>query len=81
MMRVTDQKGVERRAVASIPTQLKGHHDQRPELFEMIRKVATTGDPLGKEAQRRLTEIEKLFIPKKPPKPTKTKAKLKAATG
>jgi hypothetical protein len=51
----------ERRAVDAIPVLLEGHQDQGPELFEMIRKVATAGDPLGEEAERRLAEIEKLF--------------------
>ncbi len=69
----------EQRAVAAIPALLKGHQDQGPELFEMIRKVATAGDPLGKEAQGRLTEIEKLFIPRKIVKPKKPKARSKSA--
>ena len=67
----------ERRAVAAIPVLLEGHQDQGSELFEMIRKVATAGGPLGKEAQRRLTEIEKLFIPGKTVKPKKPKARSK----
>jgi hypothetical protein len=71
----------ERRAVAAIPTLLKGHQNQGPELLEMIRKVATAGDPLGKEAQRRLTEIEKLFSPKKTVKSKKAAVKLKEVTG
>jgi hypothetical protein len=71
----------ERQAVAAIPTLLEGHQDQSPELLEMIRKVATAGDPLGKEAQRRLKEIEKLFTPKKTVKSKKSAAKLKEAAG
>jgi pimeloyl-ACP methyl ester carboxylesterase len=71
----------ERRAVAAIPTLLEAHQDQGPELLEMIRKVATAGDPLSKEAQRRLTEIEKLFTPKKTVKSKKSAIKLKEAAG
>lgn len=69
----------DRRAVAAIPNLLEGHQDEGPELFEMIRRVATAGDSLGKEAERRLKEIEKLFIPKKTVNPKKTSAKLKQA--
>jgi pimeloyl-ACP methyl ester carboxylesterase len=69
----------EQQAVAAIPTLLKGHQGQGPELFEMIRKVVTAGDPLGKEAQGRLTEIEKLFVPRKTAKPKKPKARSKSA--
>ena len=47
----------------------------------MIRKVATAGGPLGKEAQKRLTEIEKLFAPKKNTKTKKASPKLKAVAG
>jgi hypothetical protein len=71
----------ERRAVAAIPVLLEGHQDQGPKLLEMIRKVATAGDPLGKEAQRRLTEIEKLFTPQKTVKSKKAAVKLKEAAG
>ncbi len=71
----------ERRAVDAIPTLLKGHQDQGPELFEMVRKVATAGGPLGEEAQKRLTEIEKLFDPQKKAKPKKPSPKLKAVAG
>jgi pimeloyl-ACP methyl ester carboxylesterase len=61
----------ERRAVEAIPVLLEGHQDQGPELFEMIRKVATAGDPLGEEAERRLAEIEKLFALDKSVAPSK----------
>ncbi len=71
----------ERRAVAAIPTLLKVHPDGGAELFEMIRKVATAGGPLGKEAQKCLTEIEKLFAPKKNTKTKKASPKLKAVAG
>ncbi|MGD9138250.1 MAG: hypothetical protein PVH42_15915 [Desulfobacterales bacterium] len=43
----------DQRAVGTIPTLLEGHQDKGPELFEMIRKIAATGDPLGKEAKQR----------------------------
>ncbi len=64
----------ERRAVAAIPTLLEGHQDRGPELFEIIRKVATAGDPLGKNAQQRLAEIERIFISRKAVKPKNKKA-------
>jgi hypothetical protein len=47
----------------------------------MIGKIATAGDPLGKEAKQRLTEIEKLFTPKKTVKSKKAAVKLKEVTG
>ncbi len=55
----------DRRALAAIPTLLKGHEKDGPKLFDMIRRVVTAKGPLGNESQKRLEEIEKLFIPKK----------------
>ena len=71
----------ERRAVEAIPTLLAGHQDVGPELFEMIRKVATAGGPLGKKAKQRLKEIEKLFIPKKTATRKKTGTKVRPGAG
>jgi pimeloyl-ACP methyl ester carboxylesterase len=53
----------ERRAIAAIPQLLAGIEDEGPELFKMIRKVATASGSLGTEAQSRLAEIKALFIP------------------
>lgn len=56
-MILLDQK----QAVAAIPTLLDGYPDHGPELYQMIVEIATAGDALGEEAQRRLKEIEVLF--------------------
>jgi poly(3-hydroxyalkanoate) synthetase len=71
----------ERRAVETIPALLKGHEDEGPGLFEKIRKVATAAGPLGKKAEQRLKEIEKLFIPKKPATRKKTDTKVQPVAG
>jgi pimeloyl-ACP methyl ester carboxylesterase len=71
----------DRKALEAISTLLEGHQDQGPELFDMIKKVATAGDPLGKEAEKRLKEIEELFVPKKTVKPKKANAKAQAVAG
>jgi len=55
----------ERRAVEAIPQLLVGNEDAGPELFEMIRKVATASGALGEEAELRLAEIKMLFVPEK----------------
>ncbi|MDM8555870.1 DUF3141 domain-containing protein [Desulfococcaceae bacterium HSG7] len=59
----------ERRAVAAIPQLLAGFEDAGPELFKMIRKVATASGSLSTEAQLRLEEIKALFIPASKYKP------------
>jgi hypothetical protein len=51
----------ERRAVDAIPTLLEGYPDHGPELYAMIREIATASGPLSEEANRRLAEIEALF--------------------
>jgi pimeloyl-ACP methyl ester carboxylesterase len=71
----------DRHAVAAIPKLLEGHQDQGPKLFDMIKKIATAGDPLGKEAEKRLKEIGELFLPKKPGTPKKADAKIQAVAG
>ncbi len=71
----------ERRAVETIPTLLEEDKEKGPKLFEMIRKTVTAAGPLGKEAEQRLKEIEKLFIPKKPATRKKTDIKVQAAAG
>jgi pimeloyl-ACP methyl ester carboxylesterase len=55
----------DRRALETIPRLLEGDLEKGPELFEMIKRVATAAGALGKESQKRLKEIETLFIPKK----------------
>ncbi len=50
-----------RRALKAIPTLLKGHEDQAPQLLTDITKVATAGRPLGPESKKRLAEITQLF--------------------
>jgi hypothetical protein len=47
----------------------------------MIKKIATAGDPLGKEGEKRLKEIEELFLPKKTGTPKKADAKIQAVAG
>ena len=71
----------ERRAVETIPALLEEDKEKGPKLFEMIRKTVTAPGPLGKEAEQRLKEIEKLFIPKKPANRKKTDTKVQAAAG
>jgi pimeloyl-ACP methyl ester carboxylesterase len=71
----------DRQAVEAIPKLLDGHMDDGPKLYEMIKKVATAGDPLGKEAERRLQEIENLFVPKKTAAPKKTDTKDQVVAG
>jgi hypothetical protein len=71
----------DRQAVAAIPNLLEGHQNQGPKLFDMIKKIATAGDPLGKEAEKRLKEIEELFLPKKTGTPKKADAKIQAVAG
>jgi pimeloyl-ACP methyl ester carboxylesterase len=71
----------DRQAVAAIPKLLEGHQDQGSKLFDMIKKIATAGDPLGKEAEKRLKEIEELFLPKKTGTPKKADAKIQAVAG
>lgn len=50
----------ERRAVETIPLLLKGFK-QVPELLDDLKRVVTAAGPLGKEAQRRLDEMERMF--------------------
>ncbi len=64
----------ERRALATIPHLLAGHQNEGPELFARIESVVTAAGQLGDEGQRRLKEIEKLFIPKKTGAPKKKSA-------
>ncbi len=59
----------ERRAVDAIPVLLKGREGEARQLLKVVHKVATTGGPLGDEAQRRLGEVEKLFASPPPAEP------------
>ncbi|HMK34614.1 MAG TPA: DUF3141 domain-containing protein [Desulfomonilaceae bacterium] len=52
----------ESRAVELIPELLKGHEKEGPRLLEHIRMVATAGGPLHEEGQRRLAQVERLFV-------------------
>jgi hypothetical protein len=52
-----------RQALQAIPTLLVDYPDQGPELYELIREVATAGGRLGREAEERLIEIKPLFFP------------------
>lgn len=56
----------ERRAVETIPLMLKGREGEAWQLLEAVRKVVTAGGPLNEEAQRRLSEVEKLFAASQP---------------
>lgn len=64
----------ERRALETIPKMLKGHQNEGPELFARMKTIATAAGALGDEGQRRLKEVEKLFIPKKKVAAKKTRA-------
>lgn len=64
----------EQKAVEAIPKLLDGYPAHGPVLYEMIREVATADAPLVAEAERRLTEIEKWFVPEKSVGSTKTNA-------
>ena len=52
----------EKRAIALIPELLKGYENEGPQLLEYVRQVATAGGPLGEEAQKRLVQLERLFV-------------------
>jgi pimeloyl-ACP methyl ester carboxylesterase len=67
----------EQRAIKTIPTLLQKHQDEGPALLEMIKRIALADGKIGEEAQRRLAEIEKLFVLSKPRKAKKTIAKKK----
>jgi pimeloyl-ACP methyl ester carboxylesterase len=58
----------ENRAVTLIPELLKGHENECPQLLEYVRQAATAGGPLGEEAQKRLAQIELLFVSPPPVK-------------
>jgi hypothetical protein len=58
----------ERRAIASIPAMMKGHENEARKSLDFVRRIVTAGEPLGKEAQKRLEEVEKLFGAAKPAK-------------
>jgi hypothetical protein len=51
----------EKRAVALIPELLKRDAHDGEQLFDMIRKTVTAGDPLQKEGQKRLAQVEHMF--------------------
>ena len=51
----------EKRAVALIPTLIKGHSDEWSKLLVVVRGIATAGGPLNEEGERRLAELERLF--------------------
>jgi pimeloyl-ACP methyl ester carboxylesterase len=53
----------DQRAIGAIPDLLKDHQEHGPQLYEMIRKVATASGPLGRASHQRMKEIEKLFNP------------------
>ncbi len=49
------------KALNTIPILLQGHEDQAPQLLNDIKRVATAGGPLGKEAKKHLKEITPFF--------------------
>jgi pimeloyl-ACP methyl ester carboxylesterase len=53
----------EARAVELIPALLKGHETEGPRLFDIVRRIATAAGPLSEEGERRLAEMEQIFIP------------------
>lgn len=56
----------ERRAIEAIPLMLKDHAGKCRQLLETIRRVVTADGPLSEEAQKRLAEVEKLFVGAEP---------------
>jgi pimeloyl-ACP methyl ester carboxylesterase len=52
----------EDRAVELIPELLKGHEDKGPQLLEYIRRIVYADGSLSEEGQRRLAQVEKLFM-------------------
>jgi len=56
----------ESRAIELIPKLLQGHEDKGPQLLEYIRQIVYADGSLSEEGQRRLAQVEKLFIPQPP---------------
>ncbi|MDA8138334.1 MAG: DUF3141 domain-containing protein [Desulfobacteraceae bacterium] len=56
----------EARALALLPSLLKGHEEHGPQYFEVIKRIVTAGGPLHEEGQRRLNQVEKMFTTSKP---------------
>jgi pimeloyl-ACP methyl ester carboxylesterase len=52
----------ERKAVDAIPEMLKGHEQDSPVLFDAIKRIVTADGRIGEESQRRLNEMERLFV-------------------
>ncbi len=52
----------ESRAIELIPKLLKGHQDEGLKLLEYIRRIVYADGSLGEEGQRRLAEVERLFV-------------------
>ncbi|NNJ99224.1 MAG: hypothetical protein HKP58_02320, partial [Desulfatitalea sp.] len=71
----------EKQALAQLPNLLKGHEQQGPQLFDIIKRIVTAGDPLNAEAQRRLSQMEQRFCPSTPAPRRRRKGKTASAKG
>jgi pimeloyl-ACP methyl ester carboxylesterase len=56
----------ESRAIELIPKLLQGHEDKGPQLLEYIRRIVYADGSLSEEGQRRLAQVERLFMPQPP---------------
>jgi pimeloyl-ACP methyl ester carboxylesterase len=56
----------EKRAVELIPVLLKGHEQEGRQMFELIKKIVTSGGLSLEESQQRLAQMEQLFCPTQP---------------
>ena len=52
----------ESRAIELIPKLLQGHEDEGPQLLEYIRQIVYADGSLSEEGQRRLAQVEKMFM-------------------
>lgn len=52
----------EQAAIEAIPFMLEGQEDEAARFFDALRRIATAGGSLNEEAQRRLAEMERLFV-------------------
>jgi hypothetical protein len=52
----------ERRAIELIPKLLQGHENEGPQLLEYVRQIVYADGSLSEEGQRRLVEVEKMFM-------------------
>jgi pimeloyl-ACP methyl ester carboxylesterase len=54
----------EKRAIELIPEILKGHESEGAQMFDYVHKVVTAAGPLHEEGQKRLAQMERIFVGK-----------------